>query len=292
MDGEKAYIVEEVKPNIWKYNYRSNNYFVKRAKQLEVAEKVRAIHRQLGRLAPSLVLPLVQSDDEQMIVQLWQEGSHSANFAHKKDREQSLKLLMALHETHKKIAWQRVPGMHTYSQLLKWQMRHLRFKSRRNDFRAFLTKEEVDQIVHYSEKSLQLIAMEDVPEKDITLLHGDVVHHNFLWCSDGELRLIDFDLAHLGEADDEYILWLHRVLPAVDYDLGKILAELPELRRLDRRKYHRLKFPNELLREWLFAVDLPLEQQLVFLDYLIPFTKRALTYWPKLWYDIDRFMKK
>jgi len=156
----------------------------------------------------------------------------------------------------------------------------------------FLTKEEIDQILHYSDKSLQLISMENVPEKDITLLHGDVVHHNFLRCSNGELKLIDFDLAHLGEADDEYILWLHRVLPAVDYDLTKIFSELPELKRLDKRKLHRLKYPNELLREWLFAVDLPLDQQLVFLDYLVPFTKRALTYWPKLWYDIDRMMKK
>lgn len=265
---------------------------MKRAKQLEIADKVRVIHRQLGRLEPSLILPLMKSDDEYLIVQVWQEGSHSANFAHKKDRMESLKLLNTLHDTHKKIAWQRMPGLHTYSQLLKWQMRHMRFKSRRNEFRAFLTKEEVDQILHYSEKSLQLIALEDVPEKEITLLHGDVVHHNFLWCSDGELRLIDFDLAHLGEADDEYILWLHRVLPAVDYDLSKIFAELPELNRLDKRKLHRLKYPNELLREWLFAVDLPLDQQLVFLDYLVPFTKRALTYWPKLWYDIDRMMKK
>jgi len=259
---------------------------------VEIAEKVRAIHRQLGRMEPSLILPLVQSDDEQLIVQMWQEGSHGANFAHKKDRKESLRLLIALHDTHKKIAWQRVPGLHTYSQLLKWQMRHMRFKSRRNEFRTFLTKEEIDQILHYSDKSLQLIALEDAPEKEITLLHGDVVHHNFLWCSDGQLRLIDFDLAHLGEADDEYILWLHRVLPAVDYDLGKIFAELPELKRLDKRKLHRLKYPNELLREWLFAIDLPLEQQLVFLDYLVPFTKRALTYWPKLWYDIDRFVKK
>jgi len=281
-----------LKPNIWKYKYRSKNYFVKRAKQLEIAEKVKAIHRQLGRLEPSLVLPIVNSDDEHLIVQVWQEGSHSANFTYKKDRIESLKLLFALHDTQKKIAWQKVPGLHNYSQLLKWQMRHLRFKSRRNEFRAFLTKEEIDQILHYSDKSLQLISMENVPEKDITLLHGDVVHHNFLRCSNGELKLIDFDLAHLGEADDEYILWLHRVLPAVDYDLTKIFSELPELKRLDKRKLHRLKYPNELLREWLFAVDLPLDQQLVFLDYLVPFTKRALTYWPKLWYDIDRMMKK
>jgi len=265
---------------------------VKRAKQIEIAEKVRAIHRQLGYLEPSLILPLMKSDDEYLIVQDWQEGSHGANFARKKDRKESLKLLNLLHDTHKKIAWQRVPGLHTYSQLLKWQMRFMRFKSRRKEFRPFLTKEEIDQILHYSEKSLQLIAQEDVPEKEITLLHGDVVHHNFLWCSDGELRLIDFDLAHLGEADDEYILWLHRVLPAVNYDLGKIFAELPEMKRLDKKKLHRLKYPNELLREWLFAVDLPLDQQLVFLDYLVPFTKRALTYWPKLWYDIDKMIKK
>lgn len=73
---------------------------------MEIAEKVKTIHRQLGRMEPSLILPLVQSDDEQLIVQMWQEGSHGANFAHKKDRKESLRLLIALHDTHKKIAWQ------------------------------------------------------------------------------------------------------------------------------------------------------------------------------------------
>lgn len=285
------YIVEEIKPNIWKYKYRSDYYFVKKAKQVEVAEKVKIIHQKLARFEPSLALPLVPSDDEQLIVQLWQEGSHSADFTKEKDRRQSLDLLRTLHDTSSKIAWQQMPGLHQHSQLLKWQMRLMRFKSRRNELRAFLTKEEVAQIVQYSEKALRFIEIEDVHEKELTLLHGDVVHHNFLWCTDGKLRFIDFDLAHLGEADDEYILWLHRVLPAVDYDIEKVLAELPELKRLDKRKLHRLKFPNELLREWLYVLDLPLNQQIVFLDYLLPFTKRALTYWPRLWYDSDRFAR-
>lgn len=283
------YIVEELKPNIWKYKYRSDYYFVKRAKQLEVAEKVKKIHQQLAQFEPSLALPLVPSDDEQLIVQLWQEGSHSADFSQKKDRKQALDLLISLHETSNNVAWNQVPGLYQHSQLLKWQMRLMRFKSRRNELRAFLTKEEVTQILQYAEKAIRLIEMEDVQEKELTLLHGDVVHHNFLWCTDGKLRFIDFDLAHLGEPDDEYILWLHRVLPAVDYDLEKVLAELSKLKCLDKRKLHRLKFPNELLREWLYVLDLPLNQQIVFLDYLLPFTKRALTYWPRLWYDSDRF---
>ena len=283
------YIVEELKPNIWKYKYRSDYYFVKRAKQLEVAEKVKKIHQQLAQFEPSLALPLVPSDDDQLIVQIWQEGSHSADFSQKKDRKQALDLLISLHDTSNNVAWNQVPGLYQHSQLLKWQMRLMRFKSRRNELRAFLTKEEVTQILQYAEKAIRLIEMEDVQEKELTLLHGDVVHHNFLWCTDGELRFIDFDLAHLGEPDDEYILWLHRVLPAVDYDLEKVLAELPKLKRLDKSKLHRLKFPNELLREWLYVLDLPLNQQMVFLDYLLPFTKRALTYWPRLWYDSDRF---
>lgn len=285
------YIVEEVKSNIWKYKYRSNYYFVKRSKQLEVAKKVKLIHQKLARIEPSLTLPLVPSEDEQLIVQLWQEGSRSADFSKKRDREQALNLLITLHDTYKKVAWHHTPGLQQHSQLLKWQMRFMRFKNRRNELRVFLTKEEVEQILHYSEKALQLIEMENVEENELTLLHGDVVHHNFLWCTDGQLRFIDFDLAHLGEADDEYILWLHRVLPTVDYDVGKLFTELPQLERLDKRKLHRLKFPNELLREWLYVIDLSLDQQMLFLDYLLPFTKQALTYWPKLWYDSDRIIQ-
>ena len=74
---------------------------MKRAKQIEIAEKVRVIHRRLGHLEPSLILPLMKSEDEYLIVQDWQEGSHSANFAHEKDRKESLKLLNTLHDTHK-----------------------------------------------------------------------------------------------------------------------------------------------------------------------------------------------
>lgn len=180
------YIVEELKSNIWKYKYRSDYYFVKRAKQLEVAEKVKAIHRQLAQFEPSLALPLVPSDDEQLIVQLWQEDSQSADFSKKKDRQQALDLLIALHDTSKKVAWHKVPGLLQHSQHLKWQMRLMRFKSRRNELRAFLTKEEVAQIIQYAEKAIRLIEMENVQENELTLLHGDVVHHNFLWCTDGK----------------------------------------------------------------------------------------------------------
>ena len=36
---------------------------------------------------------------------------------------------------------------------------------------------------------------------------------------DGFIRFIDFDLACTGPAGTEIALWIHRVLPQIDYDI-------------------------------------------------------------------------
>ncbi|MEG0439983.1 MAG: serine/threonine protein kinase, partial [Solibacillus sp.] len=89
--------------------------------------------------------------------------------------------------------------------------------------------------------------------------HGDVVHHNFMFGKD-DVKLVDFDLAAMGKRTDELILWLHRVLPNVGYDLKSVMQEHPYLQHV-RQKSHFLLFPNEIMREALFYLKLSPRQK-------------------------------
>ncbi|MEG0473692.1 MAG: serine/threonine protein kinase, partial [Solibacillus sp.] len=92
-----------------------------------------------------------------------------------------------------------------------------------------------------------------------TLLHGDVVHHNFMFGKD-DVKLVDFDLAAMGKKSDELILWAHRVLPNVDYDLKSLMKQHPYLQHI-RKKEHYLLYPNEIMRESLFYLKLAPRQK-------------------------------
>jgi len=231
---------------------------------------------------------------DRIIVQPWQDGSRAANFSLQGDRTSALQLLNKLHTTGNQINWERGIFIPNSKVLLKWQLRLLRFQQQLPQLVYYFPKKRFQQLISYAEQALLDIRQAENIEqtKSVTLLHGDVVHHNFLVCSDGKMRLIDFDLAQLGEPDDELILWMHRVLPNMDYQLFKLLNEQPSLQRIPKEKFHRLKYPNELLREWLYVLTLSDNERDYFLDYLYPFTDNALSYWPKLWYDSDRYARK
>lgn len=226
-------------------------------------------------------------------MQPWQDGSRVADFVHKKDRTNALQLLKQLHETGERVDWKGSKLLPESRQLLKWRLRLTRFQEGLPTLAYYLPKNLLRQILSYGERALLEIkkAEIDLPKEKVTLLHGDVVHHNFLVCADGRMCLIDFDLAQKGEAGDELILWLHRVLPNMNYNLLDLMDEQAHLQTIPTEKLHRLKFPNELLREWLHVLTLNEEQRDVFLDYLLPFTETALTSWPDLWYDSERCVR-
>jgi hypothetical protein len=83
-------------------------------------------------------------------------------------------------------------------------------------------------------------------------------------------------------------MWMHRVLPNVNYNLRALLNEQPILKRIPKNYLQTLRFPNELLREWMYVKTVTTERQQAFVEELIRFTEAALSSWPKLWYDCDR----
>lgn len=260
-------------------------------RQPEDAERIRVIHDRLLENNFDEILPVIAIEDKRIIVQAWQEGSRAADFSLQSDRTDALHLLMKLHATNDKINWEEIGIFPKARSILKWQLRLYKFQQEMTSLSYYLPRKVLHQLEIYGEKALQDIqkAESQIRKRAQTLLHGDVVHHNFLICQDGRMCLIDFDLAQIGEADDELILWLHRVLPNIHYSLPKIMLEQEGLQTIQKEKLHRLKYPNELLREWLYVLTLDKENRESFLAYLLPFTDTALTFWPELWYHSERF---
>lgn len=274
-----------LKQNIWKVTLDENVYFAKKLRRAEDAKRVCYIHEQLQQQGFHAIIPIKSVEQKTIILQDWQRKSRSANFSSLVDRSAAMQLLTKLHDVGKQIEWTEMTRPPLAKSYLKWQLRFNRFQQCFEALAYYLPKHTLRQLVDYAERALRDVysAEYGVKPEPITLLHGDVVHHNFLVRADGQMCLIDFDLAQLGEADDELILWMHRVLPNMQYHLRALMTEQYALQKITNEKLHRLKYPNELLREWLYVLTLDTEDKEQFLQYLHPFTQSALYFWPELW---------
>ena len=272
----------QIKSNIWKKETSQGTLFIKKYDHINVAEKVKAIHSQLEDIKFPYVIPLVKSKDEDLVVQYWQHGSFSADFSNEAHRKQSFKILKALHDTGDKIDWKNQEIFPRQQLYQKWNARLERFLINEKELRPILQHAYYDITLYASRVLKQMRKQKHKINGKLTLLHGDVVHHNFLICKDKKMKLIDFDLAVVGDSAEEMLLWMHRVLPTIDYDLEKLLNENPFLYNLCLPKINYLQYPNELLREWLYVLQLGKYERDAFLDYLMPFTEKALRHWPEL----------
>ncbi|MBK3493419.1 phosphotransferase [Viridibacillus sp. YIM B01967] len=273
-----------IKPNVWQWTINGHNYSIKRYANKTTADKIRIIHQQLKKVKFPNILPVIASDDPATIVQPWVSNVHSAKFSRVEERTKTLELLYQLHATNNDINWSELGVFFPqYNLQLKWHDRLLKFQAKREQIAKFLGAPAVDQLIIYAEQALK--SMKFVKNSKPTILHGDVVHHNFLMTEQGKLYLIDFDLAAVGHAEDEIIMWMHRVLPHVDYNLPKLLEEQPLLRGLPKERLLAVRYPNELLREWLYVDVIATQRKKAFIEELVAFTHVALSSWPKLWYD-------
>lgn len=271
----------QIKNNIWKRETPNETLFIKKYENELVAQKVKFIHEQLEAIRFPYVIPLKKTNEPNLLIQSWQHRSYSSDFSDFRNRKQAVNILKALHDTNNLIDWQSnviIPRQNLYN---KWSARLERFLSHEKELVPYLQHAYYD-ITLYAERTLR--KMRKKTEKNsasLTLLHGDVVHHNFLITREG-MKLIDFDLSVVGDPADELILWLHRALPTVNYDLQTLLNENRYLKDMCLHKLHYLQYPNELLREWLYILQLGDIEKEAFLDYIMPFTEKALRHWPLL----------
>ncbi len=271
----------QIKNNIWKQETAKETLFIKKYDNDLVVEKVKFIHKQLEVIKFPYVIPLKKTKEPNLLVQTWQHRSYSADFSDKNNRKQAVKILKSLHETSHQIDWKSKSIIPRQNLLNKWTARLEKFMLHEKELVPYLQHAYYD-ITLYANRILRKMRKQvEKNQLNLTLLHGDVVHHNFLITQDG-MKLIDFDLSVLGDPADELILWLHRALPNVDYNLETLLNENQYLLETCRHKIQYLQYPNELLREWLYILYLGDLEKEAFLDYLMPFTEKALRHWPEL----------
>lgn len=278
----------KVKEHVWKLENDSGVYSVKKYHSFEMLQKVRYIHEALTAIQFSHMVPVLSSNDSSHFVQHWLVGAKAMNFSKRCDRIDSLAALHALHETNKEISWTKSPYLHPYPLHTKWQHRLERFRDIQSFCESYLSKKLIAELLFYAENAFALLQKQKQSFEAMTLLHGDVVHHNILRDDNGHIRLIDFDLACIGSPSIELALWTHRVLPQIDYDLSFLMDEQPLLQKMDKTELHMLLFPNEVLREWIHLSLQSVEKQRFAIHKLVSFTEQALSYWPKLWYDVER----
>ncbi len=282
--------VEKIKENVWKLEKGGNHFSLKRYHSLSTASKVKQIHDALHSVAFPHIVQVVTTEDQLSFIQPWLEGAKAVNFKKRADRTDSLAALHALHATKSQIDWDSKSYLHPYPLLGKWDDRMIRFREMSGACESYIGKGRVDEILFYATNAMSILKKNYVDQLDGTLLHGDVVHHNILRDKNGIIRFIDFDLACTGPPGTEIALWVHRVLPQIDYDIDFLFDEQPSLQKLDGASKTMLLFPNELLREWLYLFTLSPSNREKQAKRLIPFTKSALSHWPKLWYDVERMI--
>ena len=265
-----------------KKTIKSKSYFVKTYEERSVLNKVVLIDKQLKKVSFPHFVPIELHSDTK-IMQRWLEPNRPANYALKSDRDQIFQLLTVLHALNEQIEWSQFAELPTLTLKKKWRERIKNFIEQRHLIKTIIPD-------YYEDIKKQAITTYKKIEKNsvapLTLCHGDVVHHNFLKVDNNEWKIIDFDLAYLGHAEDEMIHWMMRVLPFMQYDLNSLVEEIPSLLSF-RHKFHYLLFPNEIMREALFYRKLSKLEQKSFLPFFQPFVEEAMHYRQKLKQQIE-----
>ena len=273
-----------IKENCWKWDSSKGPYFMKYYEDLYVAQKVKLIHTTLEKIQFPYHVRAEINEDAHILKQRWFEGK-SADYRKLEDQELVLTVLQALHETRYEIDWFKQDLLPFYHLKEKWIHRLARFIENENPLTELL-QGNYKKIVSMAENALSNMNNLSSSKSARTLIHGDVVHHNFMIGEDG-IKLVDFDLAAVGEYTDELILWIHRVLPNVSYNLEALMYHHPYLQEA-KHKFQYLKYPNELMREALFYLKCNTRQQMSCYPFIQSLVRETIEHEQQLNTMIDR----
>ena len=258
----------KIKENCWRLSNAQQAYFLKKYKSEKTFKKVRVIHE---TLAPNLrCLAPVVAYAKPYIVFRWVNG-RPANYQNFMHCRRVFNMLSALHA--QEAEFYHFPKLKLAQ---KWHMRLVQFQLLEMPLRSVLGN-DYDALLSIAKYGFDHAVF---PSGGNTLLHGDVAHHNFLLSEHGD-TIIDFDLAVVGNEAEEWILWMHRLLPHYRYRLNEVLRIVPELEEY-RKYFSLLLFPNELLREWLLFYD-----NEAMYPHLKLLTNWTLRQWPQLVKQIE-----
>lgn len=262
----------QIKDRCWQIEGETTSYFLKKYIEQRTFEKVRTLQQQLQDqllfLAPAIAY------HEPFIVYEWLNAT-AVNYREQKHCQAVYALLTQFHEAGQSLAF-RLPTLQLEA---KWHYRLMQFESLEKILVPIL-QHDFYNIVRIATYALQKSCF---PKESVTALHGDVAHHNFLKDDMNNFYMIDLDLSAAGSAAEEFILWMHRLLPHHRFNVHDVLEIVPQLACYERY-FSLLLFPNELLREWLFFYG---EKRMY--PYLLELTEQTLEYWPRLHEQVQMY---
>ncbi|MEH7417147.1 aminoglycoside phosphotransferase family protein [Neobacillus drentensis] len=259
---EKIVQLVLVRKSVYLLKTKKNTYIMKgyhSDKKLKLQEAFTATLRKEGFLKTYIFLT------QPMKEQLCFEGTyfgcieyippHTTAFSYRTqpNRQEGLDLIKQFHQTTASVE-NRYRTLLPKGQLIdKWTERLRVFSGNLPYIKYFIDDYMISELLSWANWSLEgMIKKHRFFQKEpVVILHGDVAHHNFLRDQNGQLNLIDFDLISIGPPSLDYLQYANRILPFIDWSLGK-LGSLKEIGKyLDEEAFlYALAFPADIFREW------------------------------------------
>lgn len=183
----------------------------------------------------------------------WINGHHLSFRSHH-EREKAAEILAKFHISTEGI---KNPLILREPLYLKWEKRLQEFEQTRPGFCYYGKEHLFEQMVKTTRKTLKDFRYQDwgrVEEDSWNRKawnHGDVAHHNFIFTPEGKVKLIDFDLLHMGPELYDQIQLGQRFLPYTNHSRLEVLRYFQTV-RWKKEWLKGMLVPCDLLREWLF----------------------------------------
>ncbi|MGM7636544.1 phosphotransferase [Bacillus sp. Hm123] len=252
---ERIEAIHPVKNGKWRVCTDKNYWFLKQyttekqfRKQWEITEKLLAAKfYSIIPFHPSS--PFIVERNIFALMPFIPSASRVYTFQTKEERAKALRLLRSFHVQTAEFV-DKLDRVFSLDQLTRWQQRLDFFKGSLPQLQHCFPKSCLIRYIEMGEWSLHQLVKRSERKRDSVIIHGDVVAHNFLQANNGPLFLIDFDLAARAPAMYDYLQFVHRVLPMVDWDLDQIMEDevLTEFKG-EEEFYLHLLFPTDVFRE-------------------------------------------
>lgn len=169
------------------------------------------------------------------------------------ERQEALKLISQYHTVTKKIVNRYKTIIPPSKEELKWRDRTFHFIQNLTTLRYFLKEEIIMEMINWANWSLEGLEKysSTYANETLTILHGDLAHHNFLRDRVGQLKLIDFDLISIGSPKWDFLQFANRILPFLGWSINRLSKYEQMHKYLGESAFlHALAFPADIFREW------------------------------------------
>ncbi|MFK2824507.1 phosphotransferase [Bacillus sp. B190/17] len=231
-------------------------WFVKRYTSLFQLEKQLKLCRVLKEAGFSQVISFHPASPVRLEKQVFailpfvQPAKKMFSFQTRMEREEALQLLASFHRQTECVFKSVSAEFPVFDQLSVWHKRLADFQQVFPELSRYFPPSILQRYAEMGAWCLNGLLVRPQKEEKNAIIHGDVAAHNFLRSADGVLYLIDFDLAARAPAMTDYVQWVNRVLPLVDWDLEEIMKHRVVSNYTHKKNWLLyVLFPSDIFRE-------------------------------------------